>query len=169
MTKEIPLTRGKAALVDAEDYEELSKHNWQFSTTIGYAVGQIRYSDDKYSEKILMHRYIMGTGEGLHTDHINGDKLDNRKENLRICTPSENFVNRGICKKRNKSGYKGVYWSERDKMYQVTMRKNSKTYYVGMYKDIDEAIKMYDFWIVQMWGEYARPNRFNWEDVVSIK
>lgn len=167
-TKEVQLTQGKVALVDDEDYKWLKHHKWQFSSTNGYAVGQLRYDNGTYSEKVLMHRQIMNTPKKLHTDHINGDKLDNRKTNLRVCTPSENYVNRGVCKKRNKSGYKGVYWSERDKRYQVTMRKNSKTHYIGMFEEIDEAITMYDFWVVQMWGEYAQPNRFKWEDVISI-
>lgn len=165
---EIPLTQGKVAIVDADDYEELSKYKWQYSATNGYAVGQIRYDDGTYSEKVLMHRYIIGTRKGLHTDHINGDKLDNRKENLRECLPSENYVNRGICIKRNKSGYKGVYWRSEKEKYQVTLRKNNKTFYVGLFEDINEAILMYDFWAMQMWGEFAKPNLFSFEDVVSI-
>jgi len=168
LTKEIPLTQGKTAIVDAEDYEELSKYKWQYSSTNGYAVGQIRHEDGTYSDKVLMHRYINRTRDGYHTDHINGVKLDNRKSNLRECRPSENYVNRGICPKRNKSGYKGVYWRSDKNKYQVTLRKDKKTYYLGLFEDINEAIKIYDFWAIQMWSEYAYPNRFKAEQITHV-
>lgn len=99
MTKSIPLTRGKIALFDDEDYEELSKYKW-FITKV-YAS---RHSGNK---TVYMHREIMKTPENMETDHINGDVLDNRRENLRICTRQENARNiRGISS--NTSGYKGV-------------------------------------------------------------
>ena len=85
--KEIPLTRGKFALVDDEDYEWLSQWKWYCSTT-GYAVRGCK------NRILYMHREIAKTKPGMLTDHINRNKLDNRKENLRFCSHRENMKNR---------------------------------------------------------------------------
>lgn len=164
MTVIIPLTQGKETIIDKEDYERVSKYKWCYSSSNGYAVSRKDVNGE--TRAILLHRYILGTSDGLHTDHINMDKLDNRKTNLRECEPSDNYAN---VEKRsdNKSGYKGVYWRNDKQKYQVTIRKDNKTYYLGLFESIDDAIRMYDFWIVQMRGEFSRPNRFEFDDVVA--
>ena len=90
--KEIPLAQGKVALVDDEDFEEMSKVTWHLvkSHNTCYAHGYIKHSSKKM---VYMHRLILKTPEDMDTDHINGNGLDNRKENLRVVTHCENQRN----------------------------------------------------------------------------
>jgi hypothetical protein len=83
----IPLTRGFFARIDADDLEKVSRYTWQASTR-RYATTTIGWGE--YAEKLAMHRLVTDCPEGMVPDHINFDTLDNRKANLRICTPSEN-------------------------------------------------------------------------------
>lgn len=85
--KEIKLTQNKVAIIDDEDFEEISKFKWFFNegrNGIGYAVRKVR--DGKKHIKVYMHSTIINTSIELHTDHINCNTLDNRKSNLRTCT-----------------------------------------------------------------------------------
>ena len=113
--KYIQLTQGKRSIVDDDDYERLNKYNWSY-TNHGYA--QRRKIIDGKSSIIHMHREIMGLtfNDGKFVDHINGDRLDNRKENLRLCTRTENNHNMKIGK-HNKSGFKGVFHRTVKKKY----------------------------------------------------
>lgn len=95
--KAIPLSQGKFALIDDEDFDLVSKYRWHCNG--GYAK----------CGNILTHRLILGLGNGTLTDHINWDKADNRKANLRVCTPSQNIAH--IRKSPGKSSkFKGVSW-----------------------------------------------------------
>lgn len=98
MSKEIPLTKGKSAIVDDDLYWSLSQIKWHYSG--GYAV----YFEKKTRPRkaVRMHRLINNTPEGMDTDHINGNKLDNRRANLRTCSRSAN-VSWGIERKRKSS------------------------------------------------------------------
>ena len=78
--------------------------------------------------------------DGYHVDHINGDKSDNRRRNLRICTPSENSCNGARID--SKSGVRGVYWQEKRQRYQVQITKDGITYSLGRFIDLDEAISV---------------------------
>ena len=111
--KEIQLTQGKVALVDDEDYEYLNQWKWYANEWKGgklYAVRNVR-KNKQYIGYESMHRLLSSNKDKkLVTDHINGNTLDNRKSNLRICTISENTKNRQI-QKNNKSGFKGVRYN----------------------------------------------------------
>ena len=115
--KKIKLSKGKVALVDNEDYIWLNQWKWHFMAG-GYAMRHLRISEDKNSKLIYMHRQILNTPKGLESDHINRNKLDNRKENLRVATRSQNNMNR---KKRINctSKYKGVSWHKQRKKWQA--------------------------------------------------
>jgi len=145
--KEIPLTKGKVAIVDDDDFEYLSKFRWYVDAR-GYAV-------HKRKEIVYMHRLISKTPKGLETDHINGNKLDNRKENLRHCTKSENMRNRGK-QTNNKSGYKGVSWHLRAKKWLAHIVINRKSIHLGLFDDPEEASKTYRKAEKEMFGEFAR-------------
>ena len=98
--KEIKLTQGKVALVDDRDYEALNCFKWYVTNPIktrSYAVRSQQISPN-VREKLRMHRVILQTPHGLLTDHINGNGLDNRRENLRIVTSSQNSMNRRLSK-----------------------------------------------------------------------
>jgi hypothetical protein len=103
--KVIKLSNGQKALVDDEWYEYLSQWRW-FPIGAGYASRQVTKNGVRHT--IYMHRQVAGTPPGMDTDHINGDKLDNRSENLRIVSHSENLMARLKLDKRNNSGYRGV-------------------------------------------------------------
>jgi hypothetical protein len=132
---EIKLTRGKVAVVDRDDYKRLSKYRWHYMA-IGYAATDIDY------KKIYMHRMIMDTPKNMDTDHINSDKLDNRKVNLRVCSHAKNMQN---TKKRcdNKSGYKGVTWFARDKKWRARIVLNGIYKHLGYFDTPQEASAVY--------------------------
>lgn len=93
----IPLTRGLYAVVDAADHDTLAAFKWYAHHRSGkryYAARRLKLSTDRRRDLVLMHRVIAGAPPHLMTDHINGDTLDNRRQNLRACTPQENVRNR---------------------------------------------------------------------------
>jgi len=145
--KEIPLTHGKVALVDDEDFEWLNQWKWHYSK-FGYAVR-------KPKEQIYMHRFIMKPEQGLFTDHINGDKLDNRKENLRICTTGENMRNRPK-QSNNTSGYKGVFWHKKAKRWFAKIGFMRKSIHLGLFDTREEAYERYCKAEKEYFGEFAR-------------
>jgi len=148
MSKIINLTKGKQAVVDDEDYPELSKHKWMFSGS-GYA--------SRTNKSILMHRVIMSAPRGLEVDHINMDKLDNRKENLRLCTPTQNRMNTGL-RSNNKTGYKGVFYYKRTGKYAVAIAYLKKRIHLGYYDSAEEAALVYNKKSKELYGEFARLN-----------
>ncbi len=109
--REIPLTQGKVALVDAEDYEELSRFKWhaQRNKSTYYAVRNGRRLDGKRCA-VLMHRVIIDPPAGMLVDHISRDGIDNRRSNLRVCSIAENNRNRAS-KRGASSRFLGVHWN----------------------------------------------------------
>jgi len=102
---EITLSKGKVALIDDEDLELVSARSWNFDR---YARANVWNKELKKYEVKYMHRVIANAPKGMDVDHINGDKLDNRRANLRVCTRSENLHN--LTKKAySGSGLRGAY------------------------------------------------------------
>lgn len=158
--KEIPLTQGKVALVDIEDYDYLNQFKWyaqKCKNNLFYVVRNIK--KDGKQIKLCMHREIMKTPKGMHTDHINGNGLDNRRNNLRICNSSKNQRNSGK-HKNNTSGYKGVFWHNRGKKWQASIGLNSKLKHLGLYSTKEEAAIAYNEAAKKYFGGFARLNTF---------
>jgi|TARA_Y100000034_G_C6768225_1_gene342575 hypothetical protein len=158
----IKLTQGQYALVDDEDFDELNKYKWcafwNKPTQSYYVVRKSRKSEGfKKQRLIFMHRQIMNVPVGLYTDHINHDTLDNRKENLRLCTASQNHGNRQL-NKNNTSGYKGVSWHKRDKRWRTAIRIGGKKKHLGHFKTKEEAMEAYNESAKLFFGEFARLN-----------
>jgi hypothetical protein len=151
--REIPLTQGKVALVDDEDYERLSCHKWRAlrNKNRWYAMR------DGGGRKILMHREIMGAPQGLQVDHIDGNGLNNQSCNLRICTNAENQHNQGV-RSSNTSGFKGVSWYKRYRKWQVAIRIDGERKYLGYFSNKVEAARAYDNAAKRYHGEFARLN-----------
>lgn len=104
-----------------------------------YAYGQIQYAPNK-GRSILLHRWIMGSPKGMVIDHINHDKLDNRRsDNLREATVSENGQNRRGAASHCISGVRGVTWDKVTKQWQARLRVNGKNKLLGRYNTIDDA------------------------------
>ena len=102
-----------------------------------------------------MHNMILGTPKGLHTDHKDGDGLNNQRSNLRLATPSENGANR-LVGSNNTSGYKGI--SQKDKKWGAQITKNQKIVYLGRFETKIEAAKAYNTAAKKYHGEFARLN-----------
>lgn len=153
MTKIIPLPGGKEAFVDDKDYKELSKYNWHYDH--GYASRNItRVSGSKH---VYMHRQILSFPEGMEIDHINLDRLDNRRENLRICTRTENSHNMPMLS-TNTSGYKGVTWDKANNKWIAQIDVNKKHMNLGRFTDIIEAARAYNEAAIKHHGEFATTN-----------
>jgi hypothetical protein len=131
--KVIPLSNGKFTLVDDEDYEYLSQFKWSYMCR-GYAA---RSPEGATHPKILMHRVINNTPADMQTDHINRDRLDNRRSNLRTVTHTENMRNRSI-HRNNKSGASGVTWNKQANKWRV---RYSQTF-IGQFSTLEEATKV---------------------------
>jgi len=154
--KKIPLSQGEFALVDDEDYPEITKHKWSYDVRPNgkvYVTRQIW----KGHRKIYLHRELMGAIPGQEVDHINGDGLDCRRRNLRLCTHRQNSWN-GRLLKNNTSGYHGVSWKKNRKRWQVTMRIDGEYLPRGTFKTKEEAARRYDELALKHRGEFARLN-----------
>jgi hypothetical protein len=131
--KKIKLTKGFYATVDDEDFEWLSQWSWCF--TNGYALRATNRG-----ERFYMHRVINKTPKGLETDHINRDRLDNRRSNLRTVTRIQNSRNHGA-HKHNSTGIRGVVWRKNERMYCAQIGVNKKKISLGYFHDINLAIE----------------------------
>ena len=159
--RQIILTKGKVAIVDSNDYEYLSQWKWCCSED-GYAVRSEKSNERKNNirKQIKMHRVIMNPISKINIDHIDGDKLNNCKHNLRIATTSQNGMNRK--KSANcTSKFKGVYWNKTEKKWKVTIRSNSKYYHLGYFKSETEAAIAYNNKAKELHGEFANLNVIN--------
>lgn len=146
----ITLTNGNKTLVDNESYALFSDIKWAYSG--GYVLYDQRSKGAR--KKIWLHRLIANTPDGMVTDHINGNKLDNRKSNLRVCTRQQNNINVGL-NKANTSGYKGVAWHKRNKKWRAIIKYNKKSIWLGLYDTKEEAAIAYNKAAVKYFGEYA--------------
>lgn len=160
--KRIPLTRGKYALVDDEDYERLSKHKWRANKAkngLWYAERQYRDHSDgtKYGKQIYvsMHREVMKASKGKYIDHIDHNGLNNQKSNLRFCTQTQNCWNQ-----RSKKKYKGVYRADIKKgvKWTVNIQANGVSHYLGCFTCQKTAAKEYDKLAKILHGEFAQLN-----------
>lgn len=158
--KEIKLTNGVVTLVDDEDFEMLSKVTWYFRKE-GYAVGNLPSPSKGVYPKVLMHRYILNAPKGSQVDHVNENKLDNRRENLRLATASTNKANSGM-RSINTSGYKGVVYVKARKHlstpWAAQIKINYKTIGLGYFEVKEEAAKSYNEAAVKYFGEFAKLN-----------
>jgi hypothetical protein len=151
--KNIPLTQGKVAIVDDEDYEHLRKFKWMaLGNARKYAARTVR---DPIQRAVFIHRIVMGNPDGMQVDHINGDTMDNRKENLRICTRQQNACNRKL-NKNSASGVKGVTWHKRDLVWVAHIRVKTKGIHLGNFRNLDDARSAYEAAAKAMHGEFAR-------------
>lgn len=126
----------------------------------GYAANSEYLGGGRHSAKYRtnrMHRLITQAKRGQIVDHINRNRLDNRKENLRIVTRSENTLNRGA-NKNNTSGYKGVYWRSDLGKWVSLITFKYKTHCLGFYDSKNEAAKAYNQKATEFFGEGAYLN-----------
>lgn len=125
--------KGEEILIDAEDFEKVKNHSWCISKT-GYPVANMN------GKVVKLHRYLLGLNNpDIIVDHINRNKLDNRKCNLRICTALENSRNASVSK-NNKTGHLGISKTKEGK-FRARIMVNRKEIRLGRYEKIEDAIK----------------------------
>jgi hypothetical protein len=152
----IELTRGQVAIVDDEDYERFAQYRWCFMHA-GYAMRRQKKAEGSNKVCILLHRAIVGAKKGESVDHINGNTLDNRRENLRICTHAENLRNQRL-KKTSSSGLKGATLCKKTGKWCSKITKDGKTIHLGKFETAAEAHAAYCAASVSLHGEFARFN-----------
>lgn len=150
----IPLTKGKVATVDKKDYKYLKQWKW-YCDVCGYAARSAIIDGRK--SRVIMHRVIAKTPEDMCTDHINMDRLDNRRKNLRIVNKSQNGMNRLVNKGRE-IPYKGVSFRKDSEKYRAYGTKDKKRVWLGEYDNPIDAAKKYNKFAKRVYGEYANLN-----------
>jgi len=156
--KEIKLSKGLVALVDDEDFEELSKYNWYACfNRIKYYARRHQMINGKKT-KVYMHRQILGlTNPKIFADHIDGDGLNNQKHNLRAASNSQNLANVNK-RKGTSSKYKGVNYRKATGKWQVHIQHQGKLHFVGTFDNEIDGAKAYDKKATELFGEFAKLN-----------
>jgi len=144
------LTPNFSFIIDFKDIPLIVNNYW-YQHKDGYAVCNIS------RKKIRLHRLITNAPYDMEVDHINGNKLDNRNYNLRICTKAENQRNRSK-QSNNSSGYKGVSWHKGMNKWTANIGINGKREYIGSFSDKDEAARAYNQAAIKHHGEFAKLN-----------
>jgi len=158
----IELTQGKVALVDDEDFHYLSQWTWHASKHgKKYYAENTSYRKNKSPKITLMHRLIL---EAKQIDHIDGNSLNNQKENLRACNKSQNAANQ--ISRRGTSKYKGVCWCKRNNKWLAKITVNYKCKHLGYFINEIDAASAYDHAALEYFGEFASLN-FTEENDVS--
>jgi hypothetical protein len=153
-TRLMPLTKEAVAIVDADSYEALCVlGNWCLNSQ-GYAVQWYRNDAGRRTAR-LMHRLILDAPAHLQVDHIDGDRLNNTRANLRLATRSQNMANRRS-PRTNSSGYKGVSWTAN--RWQAHICYQHRRLYLGRYRDPQVAALAYDIAARALFVEFARCN-----------
>lgn len=153
-TREILLTRGKVAIVDAEDYDRISQFHWRaIFTGVWYAVRNVGAKNNK--RRVAMHNEVLNAPPTVLLDHKNHNGLDNRKQNLRIATQSQNRINARVSS-NNTSGYKGVV--RRPKRWIAQIGFQHKKIPIGSFSTAEDAARAYDAKAVELYGEFAYLN-----------
>lgn len=156
--KKVPLTQGQFALVDDEDYEWLMQWKWfAMKTPHGFVAVRNRGSwDEPGTATIYMHREIMETAQGMEVDHIDHNKLNDQRYNLRNCSALQNK-----CNKRSYYGtskYKGVSWNKKANKWMSRIASKGEHIHLGYYDDEEEAARVYDEAAKELFGEFAELN-----------
>lgn len=149
MAKKVPLGNGQFAIVDDEDFELVSRFKWHslkiHNKPTGYAVSNVR-----------MHRLIIDVPSDMYVDHINGDPLDNRRCNLRICTNAQNQQNTES--RGGSSRYKGVSFNKKAGKWVGAFLFEGRCYYCGQWENEDDAARAVDKKRGEVCGTFASKN-----------
>lgn len=153
----VPLTQGQNAIVDAEDFEWLDQWNWYAEwcrfTNSFYAHRRL----PNHGKIISMHAFILRCNMVEQGDHRNHDTLDNRKDNLRKCSSTQNHRNQRVCR-GGSSRYKGVSWHKQKGKWRATIKLTEKQKHLGFFFVEQDAALAYDAAALEYFGEFAHLN-----------
>ena len=161
--KEIFLTQNQIALIDDDDYEMVSLFKWNAKrgSKTYYASTTVCFCG--YNIMLRMHRLLLNAEENQLIDHINGNGLDNRKANLRFCTPSQNSMNRKPLTIKNRkpcySLFKGVSWRKDVNLWVAYIRANNIKKHIGYFSNEKDAAQAYNVAAKGIHGEFAFLNK----------
>lgn len=160
-TRQIELTQGQVALIDAEDYEKVSQYKWHAAwgerTRSYYAAHSEWVKGSGRPRTIRMHRVILDAPDGLMVDHVNHNTLDNRKENLRLCDQAANSAN-ARQRRDSTAPYKGIEQDRTTGRWYAHIKVHGKRIYLGVFDEPVEAARAYDQAARVHFGEYAYTN-----------
>lgn len=148
--KEIKLLTGQVVLVDDKDFDSLNQYKWRYHARF---VLRYRYSDGRQTI-VFLHREIIKPAKGMQVDHIDGNRLNNQRHNLRECTHAENQRNRKK-HKNNTSGYKGVDFSKKNHRFRAKIKLNYKSIHLGYFNTALEAAYVYNKAAKELHKEFA--------------
>ena len=155
---EIKLSNGMIAICDVNDYHEIKHFKWYAHRRGNTYYASATRTIHGVRKMIHMHRMIMSPiPEGKEIDHIDGNGLNNTRENLRFVTHQQNCMNTRIHKQKS-SKYKGVYWCKGKKKYLVKIWVNKKGIHLGYFHDEKEAAKKYNQVVYELFGNLAYLN-----------
>jgi len=154
----IALGHWRYAIVDTEDLRRLSRFRWCASNKSKKSSKPKFYAQRKDGDKIIyMHREVLSMDGSIELDHINGNTLDNRKANLRVCTSRQNSRN-SRKRKGCSSRFKGVFWSKNTGKWRASIKNSVKRIHLGYFESESQAAKAYDEKAKELFGKYAHPN-----------
>lgn len=163
----LQLSSGEVALVDADVYAWASQYRWQAKRKTGCRRVYVQRSTHIDGKRVCwtLHRLIMRPGPGQHVDHINGDALDNRRANMRLCSPRENAANVASSKAQKRGWFKGVFWNIRGRKWEAAIgggeimaNGKRRRVYLGLFTDPAAAARAYDAAALRVFGEFAALN-----------
>ena len=154
--KKIKINHNKEVTVDKKDFDWLNQWKWRWD---GQRATRTIVDKDGTQHSVKMHRLIMGSPKGMVVDHINGDTLDNRRSNLRVCTSQQNSFNARA--QTGTSKYKGVSKNSRcpGKPWYAYIRHNYKSINLGNHQNEKTAAMAYNRKAKELFGDYARLNQ----------
>lgn len=156
----LPLSKG-SCIIDLEDYYKVSQYTWNDSakgSNTNYIVTTIGTRKNNNRKTLRLHRVLMSESNFSFIDHKNGDGYDNRKDNLRFCTRSDNAANSKKMRKKVTSVYKGVRWFHKTLKWKSCLRINGKLISLGTFKHEIDAALAYDLGATKYFGEFAKTN-----------
>ncbi len=137
-------------MVDDEDYNLLNQFYWSVDKD-GTVTSSLK---GKLKKRIILARFLLNPPDNLEIDHIDGNRLNNQRSNLRFATSNQNKMNRGP-RKDNTSGYKGVSWHKQRSKWTVRIKANGKYLSLGLYDNKIDAAKVYNKSAIKYFGDYA--------------
>lgn len=168
MSEVIRISKGFSTIVDDEDFVFLSKMKWCAKLAIDYSrsgkvyVMRTEKLPDGNKKNVYIHRLLTGALDGQYVDHINGDTLDNRRSNLRVCTSGENSYNQSKRRINCTSKFKGVSWNTRLKKWVAQCggpkTPGIKNQYIGCYDSELDAARAYNEAAIKRFGQFAKLN-----------
>jgi hypothetical protein len=155
-TARVDLGREKVAIIDIEDIGLAKGYNWCLSGG-GYAIRKRTSQDEPGGPSVFLHRVVVHAPPNIGVDHINGDKLDDRRRNLRHATQKQNVWNTGP-RKRGTSRFKGVSWHATNSSWTAQIRSRGRNITRSGFESEEAAAKAYDDLAREHFGEFARLN-----------